>query len=113
MVNYESMGAADYPALRWIPNMPEKEKVFPELGIQGERGLWFLFWEPVLPPLPSPSSSLRSPMIYSDSHSALVNSPTLAAPPPGVIQRPVRSPTRSRTLYIEGPYLLAWRQLPP
>ena len=26
--NYESIGAADYPALRWRPDMPEREKVF-------------------------------------------------------------------------------------
>ena len=27
-MNYESIGAADYPALRWRPDMPEREKVF-------------------------------------------------------------------------------------
>ena len=24
-INYESIGAAGYPALRWLPDMPEKE----------------------------------------------------------------------------------------
>ena len=27
-MNYESIGAADYPALRWRPDTPEREKVF-------------------------------------------------------------------------------------